>query len=358
MEVESQRVLRKSAWDIEKTRAGLSYGQFNSAEQDNQYSINQGFAFPLTYIKQGQAAGVAMEGALYQEQMTRNDIVAEVRSAWYLLSFYHSRLTLLKYQDSLFTSFLHAANLRYKKGETNLLERMNAESQLLAVKNQVQQARADIHIQECRLQTLLNEPMEISITDTVLQKLPLSISTEDNMLASNPELSYLGSKVSMARFERQAESSRFLPDLEIGYFNQSNKELSPTARYSGIEAGIAIPLFFGAQKGKIQRAKLNEKIAETTLNYQQNAMRHRLHILTQENRKYMESVEFYEKAALTQADQIIKQANLSYQAGAIDYLEFVQNLKQGIEIRQGYLETLSAYNQSVIAIEHLIYNQH
>ena len=62
-------------------------------------------------------------------------------------------------------------------------------------------------------------------------------------------------------------------------------------------------------------------------------------------------------AALSQADQIISQANLSYQAGAIDYLEFVENLKQGIEIRNNYLETLSAYNQSVIAIEHLIYNQ-
>ena len=54
MEVENQKVLRKSAWDIDKTHAGFSYGQFNSAAQDNQFTVSQGFAFPLTYIKQGQ----------------------------------------------------------------------------------------------------------------------------------------------------------------------------------------------------------------------------------------------------------------------------------------------------------------
>jgi heavy metal efflux system protein len=357
MEVENQKVLRKSAWDIDKTHAGFSYGQFNSAAQDNQFTVSQGFAFPLTYIKQGQAATTAMEGAEHLSQMTRNDVIAEVRSAWYLLSFYHSRLTLLNYEDSLFSNFLNAATLRYKKGETNLLERMNAESQLLAIRNQVQQAKADIHIQECRLQTLLDEPMDISITDTVLQKLPLSVPVEEFVIAGNPELAYLDSRLRLARFGKQVESSKLIPDLDIGYFNQSNKDISPSARYGGIEAGISIPLFFGAQKGKIESARLNEKIAATNLSYQQNAMKHRLHILAQENRKYKESLDFYEMAALSQADQIIRQANLSYHSGAIDYLEFVENLKQGIEIRNNYLETLSAYNQSVIAIDHLIYNQ-
>ena len=34
-------------------------------------------------------------------------------------------------------------------------------------------------------------------------------------------------------------------------------------------------------------------------------------------------------------------------------MEYVQNLKQGIEIRNNYLETLNSYNQSIIILESL-----
>ena len=110
--------------------------------------------------------------------------------------------------------------------------------------------------------------MEISITDTVLQKLHLVTPGGYSCASGNPELAYLDSRLRLARLGSRWRVQNFLPISMIGYFNQSNKDISPSARYGGIQAGITIPLFFGAQKGKIESARLNEKIAANNINYQ------------------------------------------------------------------------------------------
>lgn len=354
LEIENQKVLRQTAWNIDKTNVGFQYGQFNSNAQDNEFTVTQTFEFPATYINQDRLAKASIKSAEIKSEFTKNEIIGQVKSTYYQLVFCSARLNLLQFQDSLYGNFLHAAQLRFQKGETNLLEKVIAESQLLAVKNQIKQAFADIHIQECKLQTLLNEKSEICIADTLLTKLPLIIPDDSASLRSNPLLSWLEQQTRMYRLEKQVASSKLAPDLMIGYFNQSNKDISSQCRFDGIQAGIGIPIFFASQKGKIESAKLNEAIAQNNYTFQWVTQQHQLHILIQEFYKYRESLEYYENSALQQARIIITQADKSYRSGAIDYMEYVQNLKQGIDIKSNYLETLNAYNQSVISIEKMI----
>ncbi|MCK9203812.1 MAG: CusA/CzcA family heavy metal efflux RND transporter [Bacteroidales bacterium] len=358
LEIESQKALRQTAWDFNKTEVDFSYGQKNSFEKDDEFSISQRFSFPLTYIDQSKLARAMVENATLKSAMTNNEIISQVRSVYYQLVFFYTRLDLLRSQDSIYSNFLNAAQLRFQKGETNLLEKMTAEAQLLTIRNQIKQAASDIRIGKCRLQTLINERNEIQIADTVLVKLPMVLSLDSTAIFQNPSLKFLEYQMTQAKIERQTETSRLFPDMMIGYFNQSNKEFSPDYRFTGIQAGLTIPVLFFPQKGKIESAKLEEKKAMESYKYQTNAFQHQLHILVEENEKYRQSLAYFESVALQMAEAILEQADKSYKAGAIDYMEFVQNLRQGIEIRNNYLETLNAYNQSVIAIEFLLNINH
>ncbi len=351
MEIESQRRLKQSAWNIDKTNIGFQYGQFNSGFNDNEVTVSQSLQFPITYINQGRLAKANVAGAELRSQLVRSEITAQVKSVYYQLLYCNARLKLLHFQDSVYGNFFRAAQLRFQKGETNLLEKVTAESQQLSVKNQISQAIADIHIQACRLQTFLNEQSEIRIADSELVKLPLVIPDDSIALAGNPLISCLENQIRVSRLAKQVESSKLAPDLSVGYFNQSNRDISGEGRFGGFQAGIGIPLFFGSQKGKIESARLNEAIAENDFRFQWVTLRHQLHILIQEYNKYSTSLDYYEHSALNQASIIFAQAHRSYFSGAIDYMEYVQNLKQGIDIRTSYLETLNAYNQSVISIE-------
>jgi cobalt-zinc-cadmium resistance protein CzcA len=67
--------------------------------------------------------------------------------------------------------------------------------------------------------------------------------------------------------------------------------------------------------------------------------------------KFNNSVEFYEKQAVPEADLIIEQSTRSYKAGAMDYLDYIMSLNRALTIRQHYLDALSGYNQTIISID-------
>ncbi|MEI6682877.1 MAG: CusA/CzcA family heavy metal efflux RND transporter [Bacteroidota bacterium] len=351
MEVENRKILRQTDLDFENMEFGFSYGRMNSARQDDELTVSQRFLFPSTYVMQSRVGREMVEQAGLMAGLAKNEVSARVKSTYYELAWCHARLTLLKFQDSIFGNFLHAALSRYQKGETSLLERMTAESQLLAVKNRIGQATADIRIRECRLQTLINESNEIRIADTILVRLKFAIPPDSNTVVMNPSLLLLKSQVKLAKLEKNAEVSRILPGITLGYFTQSNREISPTARFTGFQGGLSLPILYSGRKGKIESAGIQEKMAREEFQFQSNSLSHSLHILLQEYEKYSRSVDYYETQALRQAQLLLDQAGISYRAGAIDYMEYVQNLRLGIEIRENYLETLNAYNQSVIALE-------
>ena len=80
----------------------------------------------------------------------------------------------------------------------------------------------------------------------------------------------------MAVAQTRVERVKLSPDLTLGYANQSfrgyqnidgtDKYFSGSNRFSSVQAGVAIPIFRGAQKARIEAAKLNEQVVQA--NYQ------------------------------------------------------------------------------------------
>ncbi|MFB6306214.1 MAG: TolC family protein, partial [Flavobacteriales bacterium] len=65
-------------------------------------------------------------------------------------------------------------------------------------------------------------------------------------------------------------------------------------------------------------------------------------------------VQYYRDKGLDVARQLLRNANKSFKAGAIDYVEYVQFVDQAIKIRLKYLEALNNLNQSMIRLEYLM----
>jgi cobalt-zinc-cadmium resistance protein CzcA len=127
----------------------------------------------------------------------------------------------------------------------------------------------------------------------------------------------------------------------------------PDDRFSGIKAGITLPLWFVPYTARAKAAKINEEVAVSDAENFSKYMSARLKTLVDEYKKFSASVEFYEKNAVPEADLIIEQSSKSYRAGALDYLEYVLSLNRALEIKQKYLEAVSNLNQTIINIEYI-----
>ncbi|MCX6237357.1 MAG: CusA/CzcA family heavy metal efflux RND transporter [Bacteroidia bacterium] len=359
--VDVQKTLKGASWDLPKTNIQGQYGQFNSYTKDNSYTVSQSFAFPTVYINQYKLVNANVKSAEWQLKASQLEIATQVKQVYWQLAYLYSKQRLYNYQDSLYSGVLRAEELRAKVGETNQLEMINARTQSLEVKNQMQQVTADLSIYNQKLQSLLNTNSAITPLDTMLQRIEFSPMADSLSIAGNPSLGFAHQQVEISRFEKKLEQSRMMPDFSIGYFSQTMQGILEVNgmprtfrsgdRLTGIQAGIAIPLWFVPNTAKTKSARLKELVSQTDAANYSKSLSGNYRSLIGEYTKYRNSVDYYEMQAIPEANLIIDQAMRSFKAGAMDYLEYIHNLDQALSIRKNYLEALNSYNQTIISID-------
>jgi len=359
--VDVQKALKGAALDIPKTSIEGQFGQFNSYSKDNSFTVSQSFAFPTVYANQHKLASANAKSSEWELKTSQLEIATQVKQAYWQLAYLHSKQKLFIWQDSLYSGFQRAADLRLKTGETNRLEMLTARSQSMEVHNQLQQVNADMQIFNQKLQVLLNSNEPVFPADTILQRTDFLPDSKGSAISANPQLGLSEQQIELSRIETKLEKSKLLPDLSIGYFTQTirgeqtvngfPRTFGSADRFTGIQAGIAVPLWFGSNVAKIKAAKLKEKVTRFNAESYSKSLSGSYNTLLGEYAKYNNSLSYYEKQAVPEADLIIDQATKSYKAGAIDYLDYIQSLSRALSIKQNYLDALNNYNQTIVSIE-------
>jgi cobalt-zinc-cadmium resistance protein CzcA len=365
-EVEYQKQLKKTSFDLPKTDITLMRGQYNSyAKNDNNITVLQTIPF-AALGSQGSLNRSLMASAELKKAATENELVYQVKQVYYQLAFTQSRHDLLLQQDSIYEGFFKAASLRYKTGETNLLEKTTAETQSNEVKNQLRQNEATALVLRTQLKTLMNSDVLPDIAENAFSEIEISESPDSAALVSNPSLAFMRQQVEVAKSQKKVESAKFAPDLLVGFFSQTligatNSENGAIAtsndRFNGFQVGISIPLWFVPHQGRVKAAAYNQQAAQSNYEYHQITLNGQMDQALQQYAKNKSSLEYYRTSALPNADLILRQSLTAFRSGEIGYAEYLIGVRNGISIKEGFLQTLNEYNQSIIYIEFLSGNK-
>ena len=365
LEVTYNKKLKKTSTDVGKTQLNWQHGQYNSiVKNDNYFDVSQTFAFPTVYIKNASVANATIKSSEYQQAISENELIAEVKTTYYKLVNAQSNFQLLLKLDSIFSDFSKAAELKYKTGESNLLEKTTAQTQAMEVKNKLRLTKSDVEIYKSQLKILLNidEPFVISNQEAAKKEITISLDSNSGF-ANNPALAYLEQEIVIQQQRKSLESAKLLPDLTIGYFNQSmigyqtiggtEQYFGSGDRFSGFQIGIAIPLWFQPYYSRIQASKVRGEIAESNYQQYEKTLGGEYQQAIQTYLKYKSALNYYEESALSQSELILTNAQKAFKSGTIGYVEYVQAIHQGIQIQSGWLEALKNYNQAIIHLEFL-----
>lgn len=365
LEVEYAKQLKKTSVDLNKTTFNWQHGQYNSiVSNDNYFDISQTFAFPTVYFKNSSLAKASIKSSEYKQAITENELVSNVKTTYYQLIFANKKLALLEELDSLFSESYQIAALNYKTGEFNLLQKTTAQAQAMDIKNNKQIAQADVLIYTNMLQTLLqnNQPITVAEQTPIKKEITLLLDSS-NGYNTNPALAYLQQEIEVEKERKSLEKATFLPDITVGYFNQSligtqntngvEQTFNSSNRFDGFMIGIAIPLWFGAKTARIKAAKIKTKIAESNYIQIDKSLEGLYQQAIQEYQKEKTSLSYYEKNALVQADLIINNAKIALKNGEVGFVEYMQAIKQAVAIKLNGLTALNNYNQAVIRLEYL-----
>ena len=366
LQVQSQRQLKKTGAALPKTDVRLMYGQYNSyAKQDNNITISQVIPF-TAFGSQSRFNNSMVAASELRKAASINEVIYQTKQIYFQLAYVYARQQLLLQQDSIFQGFFKSANARYRAGETNLLEKTTAEVQLNDAKNQLRQNESDILVLRTQLKTLLNSSPLPDVPHLGLTKLQFETKVDSAMLDANPSLSLTRQQVEVAQAEKKLESAKAAPDLLIGYFNKTligtiNPEngfvSGRSNRFSGVEVGLAIPLWFAPYQGRVKAAELTYQSARTSFHYQQATLQSQWQQAFQQFEKNRKSLEYYQASAMPNASLILRQSEASFKGGEIQYTEYLMGVRNALQIREAFFATLNDYNQSIILMEFLTGNK-
>jgi len=361
-----QEQLKKTAFEMPKTEVSMLYGQYNSlVKNDNNFTITQTIPFPTLFSANAALGNERIKASQFQVASTKNELVYQVKTVYTNLQYLYSKEKLLLQQDSIYKGFLKSASLKYKTGEGNLLEKVAAETQLKEVQSQLDQNSADIDIYNSQLSTLLGNKA-MGITEKYLTENTMIPLTDSASVKENPALVYFRQQIIIADKQRKVELARALPDITLGYFNQSltgfqnvnGNEVffGQNKRFQGFQVGLAVPLFYKSYSAKAKAAAISKDIATNELDLQERRLADQYQQVLREYLKNKERYGYFQTSALNNAVLILKNSRIAYQNGEIGYSEYLLNLKQANTIYEGHLMALLQVNQSINHIEFLIGN--
>jgi cobalt-zinc-cadmium resistance protein CzcA len=348
LQIEQQRALNRSGYDVPRTVLDYQYGQISGPLNDQSFNIIQQTALPNVYAAQRRLLQGQALTAEQRARQQRRDVAQVIRSDYYQLLVAYRRAALLRRQDSLYRRAARAARIRYQVGETNRLEQVSAEARSLELRNRLATLRVDIAVLERQLGQLLGSAQPARFDTTASPVAPLAAAdTLALSPESNPQLGLLRQQVAVSQQQTQVENLRRLPDVRVGYFNQS---INQEKGFQVVQAGLAVPLLGGVQKARVAAARLGQQVADQQLTYAQSQLATQLSSLRQQLARARASLDYYQKTALPQARLILTTAEKSFRAGDIEYVEYVVNTQPAWQIQESYLDQVRQYDELVVSL--------
>jgi cobalt-zinc-cadmium resistance protein CzcA len=355
LRAEQARQLIKTANDIPQASISAQYGKFNSDLVDNAIAVNQSLSFPTVYSRQKKQLLEEWKTTLLEVDLKQSEIKRLTTAVFYEMLVIAEKQTLLSSMDSAYRELLRVADLRFKAGETNMLEKASTENQL----TQLNKQRKELHKEAVSLQQqfmLLINSSELRLPQSESYKMQVS-ATDQAALENHPLFKLYLQKEKVAVAAIGVEKSKLLPEINLGYNNMSiqnglNYDLG--SRFHSFQLGFGIPIFYGAQKARIKSAKTLQDITKNETAYAGKQLKAELEDVLSQFKKNQEIVNDFESSGLKNAKDITQTLNRQLQKGEINYLEWTVLNQQALSLRLDYLNAVNDLNNSIIQLNYLL----
>jgi heavy metal efflux system protein len=365
LDVQTVEILRGGILALPKTTISAVLGQVNSYQLDENFSISQDI--PNRALIKAKRQLAEQNVGINQQKLAINkqELIFNVKQSWYQILYLQALNKVFQREDSLLQQFVRGATLKFKTGESGILEKTIAENKQQQLKQNSLQIDNLMAVEKLKLNQLMNNSSDFLIDEKPFSSLNFKEINDPNLINNNPLLLYAKQQIALIEAEKNVVRADALPDFKVGYFIQSIagtqdvngqlKKYNSTPRFQGVQLGLNMPIFSRSAYKAKNDAMNSQLLAQQKHNeYLQTQLQSQLKQYIQQYDFAKNNVAYYEKNALPNAQMIVKNATKAYQSGDIGYVEFAQALQTNLDSQKAYLEAINNLNKTVISIEFII----
>jgi len=306
--------------------------------------------FPLAYSSAYAAGKQAVQVAIKQKDLTRAELIKQVRDAYFQLVYEAIVLQKMREQDSAYEAIYKAALYSRKQGAISGMDLLTAETDYRSRHNELDKARTRFENALTRFRLFTGIKTGIIATQFSLFKMTAILPDSMAVQTKNPVLGYMQQQKVLSEKNLTLEKWRSAPGFTFGYFNQAASNTSTAYR---LEYGIRFPVTFWNNMRRVNVAKLEVQRNEQQLKLTSTTLQS--HFALAEN-NYLQSVktlQYFEETANKQAESLRKASLIGYKAGELDLFRYLYNLSKSYEIETAYFDAVLQYNLSLSQLLYL-----
>lgn len=346
-EIERNRSVKGEVWDGGNTSFSYSWGQLNGAyRNDHEISVEQSLGNLLTPFYKNALVNTLTAQSTYYRDLVKKEIIAEVKRAWVAYQYAYNLYMLYGEQEELAVRLRQSGELRFQQGDIDEAERSMIATMAADLHMKWLQASEEVALAARRFTWACYADSELIPQDSTLAILRLN--DEKAHFLSQSHLDYFMSQVKEKKNLLSVERSKFFPEFSIGYVQQ---KIAPLNKLNSWMVGVSFPVLFFPQRSRSKQAKVNYRIAQWQADANRVQLTNKVEELYRKIQQQRKSLDYFSEAALKEAEALQESALLKFKESEIDITEFVQSLNAAREIRKSYIETVFAYNVSVLEIE-------
>ena len=354
LRVNFQDRLKKSAVILDPLNISSDIGQIDTKDMDYEFSVSQTFRLPSFYKRQKQVLREEWQNSLVSVNLQKWQIKKELGLIFNNLNYLDKKKYLLEKMDSIYTQYFNRAELRLKKGETNLLEKATAENLKSQINIQLFNIKKDKEIVLQQLNLLINskEYYTNKKEDFFIEKINFS----ENDINNHWIIRQLEQQKNIEQARLGVEKSKLQPYFSLGYNNIAKRETGELMRLHNISVGFNIPIFNLGQKAIIEGQKVNQLIAENDKQIGMRELKRQFVELNGNYEKLKSQVDYYQQKGLKNSEEIIKTANYQFYRGEINFLDWSILVNQALDIQNLYIDKVKELNDNTIELNSLFIN--
>ncbi|MEN6423108.1 MAG: CusA/CzcA family heavy metal efflux RND transporter [Smithella sp.] len=353
LEIKNQEALKKTAWDIGNTEFSTGAEELGNNTENGTYNtiaVRQEFDILSIGAKSRvQAKQVALSQTALD--LTELEVTREVRIAWGNAYNAKKQYQLYLQLDSVFKDFERAAKIRYETQATSKLEYLSASNQAKQIIIQKEKSYKDYLIALQKLNFWFASDTLFSVDDNSINEISELPLLSPDAIKQHPSLQYYGQRVQLADARVKLAKAGYLPKFTAEYGIQRIGSQTGFYKY---QFGLSIPLVFASQSGKTESAKIESRIARENFYQKELEISAAYKSLYEEYQKWLATTEYYRNVALPVAKEQKYGAITAYREGAIDYVTFLQNMRDAMQIEFDYRDAYSNYLDLRFKVEYFI----
>lgn len=240
---------------LEAPELGFDY-LWGSKDIGNKVDIEftQSFDFPTVYAKRNQIIKEQQHVSELDYLNERQKLLVRAHKLCIQVVYYNAILKHFEKDLKATRAMAEAYQKLFERGEATIIDRNKSKQAYVMYQAEYLGGAAERRAVLEELKSLNGgNPVVIADTSFSLDPVPADF---DQWYAENvekiPEYQLTKSKVQSEELEVQMARSEWLPKFKIGYAGELGKE----ERYQGVAAGVSVPVWSAAKKGKVAKARL------------------------------------------------------------------------------------------------------